>query len=240
MVYNNEFKIDLYFQKNYGLPAKPKGIKWNKPKNIIILLIFWWLSLIFFLIKQSKVNKEISQWEEAYQYRLNNWYKEFDKFYAKAEAAMDLKNKGMAKLGIVEEQLQEVKPFYIYGPKFDGYYRPISGGGYRSSRYEFTYIFFTEDQVLFYTRDLDLLQLDKKKESTQEYFYQDITSISTTTTSKEVKNTLEDNKSEEVETEAFVIIVPGDKVSLAYTGNETTNESVKGMKNLLRNKKMSK
>ena len=240
MIYNNEFSINKFFTKNYGLPAKPKAVTWKKPKNIIILLLFWWLSLIFFLIKNSKAKKEIEQWEAAYQYRSDNWRKEFDAFYKKAEAAMDLKNKGMQKLGIVEEQIIDVKPFYIYGPKHDGYYINYTDGTCRSSMYEYTYIFFTEDQVLFYTRDLNLLDLSKKKESTQEYFYQDITSISTSTVSKEVKNQLKEGKTEEVETEAFLIIVPGDKQSLAYTGNDLTNESVKGMKNLLRNKKMGR
>ncbi len=239
MVYNNEFSIDKYFQRNYGLPDKPNKIKLKLPKNFLIKILFWWVSLIIYMIKKAKNGKLIAQWEDAYQYRLNNWYKEFDKYYASSFTKMDLKNKAMSKLGIVEEQLKEVKPFYIYGPKFDGYYRQASDGSYRSSHYEYTYIFFTEDQVLFYTRDLNLLNPDKKKESTQEYFYQDITSISTTVNSTEVKNNIM-GKSEEIETESFVIIVPGDKINLAYTGNEETNNSVKGMKNLLRNKKMSK
>lgn len=239
MAYNNQFSMEKYFQNNYGLPKKPAQEKLNLPKNIIVLILFWWISVIVYLIKKSKRTKEIAEWDAAYNHRFNNWYKEFDAALKKAEDNMKLRESAMSKLGIVEEQLEEVKPFYIYGPKFDGYYRPIKSGGFRSSQYEYTYIFFTQDQVLFYTRSLDLLDPSKKKESTQEYFYQDITSISTSTLSKEVSNKLE-GKKEEVETEAFVIIVPGDKVNMAYTGNELTNESVKGMKNLLRNKKMSR
>lgn len=81
-----------------------------------------------------------------------------------------------------------------------------------------------------------ILEHQIEKESTQEYFYQDVTSVSTTTTTKDVTNKLEDNKKEEIEEEAFVFIILGDKQSFAYIGNDSTNESVKGMKNLLREK----
>ena len=39
MIYNNEFSINKFFTKNYGLPAKPKAVTWKKPKNIIVLLM---------------------------------------------------------------------------------------------------------------------------------------------------------------------------------------------------------
>ena len=75
MAYNNQFSMEKYFQNNYGLPKKPAQEKLNLPKNIIVLILFWWISVIVYLIKKSKRTKEIAEWDAAYNHRFNNWYK---------------------------------------------------------------------------------------------------------------------------------------------------------------------
>lgn len=241
MIYNNTFNINNYFATNYGLPDKPKKYKWVK-KNLLITILFCWIWIPLYFYKTSQANKAISDWEAAYQYRLNNWYKEYEKFYKKAFDDLHLYQSGLVKLGLVEDQVKAVKPFYVFGPTFDGYWRETTSGGYRSSKHEFTYIFFTDDQIYFYTRKLDLLDLNKKSESTLEFFFSDITSVGISTTSITPKNAGigADGKTQtkQIDQEQFVLVVPGDKINFAYTGNDQTAESINGMKHLIRQKKM--
>ena len=56
MTYNNTFSMDKYFQKNYGLPAKPAKYAFGK-KNFIVLILFCWIWIPLFIIMTAKSNK---------------------------------------------------------------------------------------------------------------------------------------------------------------------------------------
>ena len=79
---------------------------------------------------------------------------------------------------------------------------------------------------------------DGKSERTEEYFYKDITSFSTSSETEEVV-TVVDNKEvlNNKDSTRFSIVVPGDKLFCSMEQNEYTEDSIRGMKAMLRDKK---
>ena len=241
MDYNNQFSMDKYFQKNYGLPAKPKKYVFGK-KPFLILILLCWIWIPLFIIMTAQSNKKIKAWEDAWNYRRTNWPAEYDKALAAEVEKMKLYDSALNKLGLVADDpdLEEVKPFCMSGALFDGYWRSFKDGTYRTSMREYTYVVFKQEQVFFYRRVLNLLEPDRKKESTLEFFYSDITSVNISTESVTPKNAESDSgkdKADEIDIERVVLIVPGDKVSLAFEPGENAEESIKGMRTLFRERK---
>ena len=77
---------------------------------------------------------------------------------------------------------------------------------------------------------------DKKNESTDEFFYKDVTSFSTSSET-ETAHGLSDNKFE-VETNKFCMVVPGDKLFVSMDGVTDSEAIIQAMKQKLREKKM--
>lgn len=242
MVYNNQFSMDKYFENNYGLPKKPAKYVFGK-KSFLVLILFCWIWIPLAIIMTVKANNARKAWDEAYEYRRTNWWKEYEKAREKAIVDMKIKESAFKKLGIVEgdPDLDAVEPIFFYGPIFkgkDAYWRHSEAGDVRASKYECTYIVFKKEQILFYTNILNLCDTQKKKESTQEFFYSDITSvnISTESTTPDTAAT-GDKEAVEIDVEKVVLVVPGDKISMAFTPTEQGEESIKGMRNLIRERK---
>lgn len=239
MAYENNFTIGKYFEKNYGLGNKPGKFVFGKKSFLVLLLLFWfWIP--YAIIGTILANKKVKEWEEAYEYRRNNWYKEYEKFLAKTVKEYDVRGRALKKLGVLEDDpdLETVKPILIHGKKFDGYWRQATNGEYRTSRHEYTYIVFKQEQILLYTGIIDLLETDKKKESTLEFFYSDITSVNVSSVSITPKTAaIDGQKVEELEQEQFVLVVPGDKINFAFTADEETEKSINAMKALIRERK---
>ena len=110
-------------------------------------------------------------------------------------------------------------------------------------------MFFSETQVYLYQYTFNFDE-NGKKESSEEYFYKDVVNFSTTEESveKEVwitpkagclnRNPLPTLQRKEINTIRLSIIVPGDKMYCAANVEDDSFEtSIKGMKNLLREKK---
>ena len=77
---------------------------------------------------------------------------------------------------------------------------------------------------------------DKKREDTEEYFYQDVTAFVTKSQSEKAKNT--DGTTVDVETTKLGIVVPGTTLMVAVNDTDSTfRNSVKAMKFKLREKK---
>lgn len=255
----NQFNINDYFCKNYNLGNKPAVSKFSITfKKILILLVVTvggfvvypiagvaLLALFGFLfigLPMMKIGKEkaaADEWQNNYNYRKNNWDAEYDKFYNSVVNAFNPKEAGMRKLGLDDEMLNDcTAPFSIYGKKYDSYYRWGKDGVARTNHNEITWLFFSQDQVYIYTLNFKLTEKDKKTENTQEFFYSDIVSVSTGSTSVETNsNYAIDGSNTTVETEEFRLVVPGDKISFAFTSNEVVSQSVQGMKTLIRQKK---
>jgi len=253
---NNNFNINDYFTTNYNLGTKPSVAKFKlnfkkillllvslvlvvvfAPVGLVLTALFAFLFIALPLIKISKQKKAADEWQNNFNYRKNNWDAEFDKFFDAKLDKLSPKASAMSKLGVVEEDFC-ADPFSIYGKKYDSYYRTGKDGIARTNHNEITWLFFTQDQVLIYTVNFKLTE-EKKSENTQEFFYSDVVSVSTGSVSVDVaaSNAIDSANTSSVEAEEFRLVVPGDKISFAFTSNEQVSKSVQGMKNLIRTKK---
>lgn len=266
-----KLNLNQYFQTNYGLGKKPEKTKEQKKKDNRLLIIgilgaaagfAWWplflvgaLFIAIFAIKKASFSKKLKEWEDEYQYRENNWHKEFDQKLNEKINSLNIKQKALKRLNldetqvgmsekerkILEEKGQKVNanglpaPVQFRGVNYDNGWRRHDGK-YRTGNNYYTYIFFTDEQVLVYTVEFNMFN-DEITEKTREYFYQDITNFSTEEETKEVENK-DTTKNEKVKYETFKIIVPGDSYVVSIsTYNDETEQNIQAMKQLLRNKK---
>lgn len=117
---------------------------------------------------------------------------DFDRVRAKALKNLQ-DNRMLNKLGVDESELVQESQF-IYGlPPFtevgdkDLKFRKGNDGKMRFNPIKATAIGFTQERLLSYSCVLDLATGNPAREATDEYFYDDVVSISTETTSYEVK-----------------------------------------------------
>ena len=254
-----QFNIQRYFTNNFGLGKKPAVNKLKlKAAPVVIALvclvltfavhpacIIGTLLLGFYgaglpLMNKMKEQKAADEWTEKYNYCRDNWDAEYDKFLKQVVDNINPKKKGMDRLGIDEDQVKEVEPFAIRGNDWKTNWRRGKDGIYRTNGYELSWLYFSDTQIYIYTVKFKLSEPTKLTEDTQEFFYTDIVSVAVNTESTTLSGSSGDGKDESINTEAFRLVVPGDKLSFAFTSNEFINTSVNGMKNLIRQKKMTK
>ncbi|MBR2722042.1 MAG: hypothetical protein IKB75_04605 [Clostridia bacterium] len=162
------------------------------------------------------------------------------------------KDKAISKIGLDESEISLIAPVCIKGYLFDDKKAYAKCGKddklWRSSMFQVSWIFFSETQVYLYQYTFNFDE-NGKKESSEEYFYKDVVNFSSSEETVE-KVTWESKKgclgkpgplervTREVENVRLSIVVPGDKMYCAATVTDDSFEtSIKGMKNLLREKK---
>jgi len=182
--------------------------------------------------------------------------------------SMDFKKKAMAKIGLDESQVSEVAPIhfedYVFpedagsGSGSSGVLgavsRALSGppkswvqrgkdGVWRSSVYQISWIFFSATQVYVYQYTFNT-DTDEKKESTEEYFYKDITNFATVsdTVEKEYISKMSCTGSpvwarSQIAATRFRIAAAGGSLLCAMKQNDYTEKAIQGMKAKLREKK---
>lgn len=164
---------------------------------------------------------------------------------AKAKS-IDFRQKALNKIGLDESQVSEIEPVHFESYWFDEKKTLAKWGKdkeWRSSAYQVTWIFFSSSQIYVYQYTFNMDE-DGKKESTEEYFYKDITNFSTTTDTIEKwvldkvscngESTYARNN---VDANRFAIVVPGDKFYCSMDQNDYTERAIQGMKAKLREKK---
>lgn len=155
---------------------------------------------------------------------------------------LNLKNKALGKIGLDDDQVKEIPPIFLHGYNYDkdALTRVGSDGRSRSSKYDATWLFFSDTHVYMYAYTFDMTS-GSKKEKTEEYFYKDITNFSTSNESIEVtqfSGCKKDKVSKRmVEFSRFKLVVPGDKFFCSTTGVPDAEQSVSAMKQKLREKK---
>lgn len=242
----NKFTINDYFTANYGLPERPAEAKLGITfKHVLLcLLVIGIFIIIFRVIKFNKQKALINDWDNDYAYRRDNWDAEYDKFYDKTVAEMNVKEKAMQKIGIDADEVTEAEPFSIHGKQYDGFYRFCKDDNVRTENCQITWLFFSKDQVYTYDITFSLIPGRKKPvEKTLEFFYTDIVSVSTGTVSTELKKANNKGAEQEdynIEAQQFTLTVPGDKMRFAFTSTSEIDRSVQGMKNLIRARKTAK
>ncbi|MCD7827465.1 MAG: hypothetical protein LUG85_02880 [Clostridiales bacterium] len=175
---------------------------------------------------------------------------QYDKMVRDRISSMDFKTKALAKIGIDETEVQEIDPVH-----FEGAYLPdrkdnrrdtlsIKGkdGKMRSSEYMVTWLFFGDSQLFIYQYTLNMCS-ESFKEKTLDYFYKDITNLTTVSDSIErdiPKQSCTGRVSYQtimVDTTRFRVIVPGDDFACAALNGDYLDRAVQGMKAKLREKK---
>ena len=157
----------------------------------------------------------------------------------------DFKQKALNKMGLDESQVNEIEPVHFEGYLFEDGCDIIYGKDkvWRSSKYQVTWLFFSSSQIYLYQYTFNMNE-DGKKESTQEYFYEDITNF--TTSSETIERIVFDKVScsgkrtsvrKNIDYNIFAIVVPGDKLYCSMVQNDLSEKSIQGMKAKLREKK---
>ena len=161
---------------------------------------------------------------------------EFMQIVRNKRDSLDLYKKAINKIGIDEDELAEMPPVCFEGFFFkEAWAKKTKSGDFVSSCYQVSWIFFSSDQIYLY-QYIIYLDEDKKKESTEEYFYTDVTSFATRSETESAKNNA--GEKWEVETNKFAMIVPGATLTVAVEDSAGDfEEAIKRMKHKLREKK---
>ena len=150
--------------------------------------------------------------------------------------SLNLKRRALNKIGLDEDELREIPPIVFEGFTFkNAWSKRRANGSWVSSAYQVSWLFFSATEVYIYTYTMNMDE-DKKAESTEEYFYTDVTSFNSRTETEEAK----DNHGNKIEIESnkFCIVVPGATLSVALPDSTGDFESaIQGMKQKLREKK---
>ncbi len=150
--------------------------------------------------------------------------------------SLKLKEKALSKIGLDESEVSEIKPAMFEGFVFKkAFAKQRADGRYVSSSYQVAWVFFSSTQIYIYRHTFNMDE-DKKNESTDEFFYKDVTSFSTSSETETTRNI--GGQELEVETNKFCMVVPGDKLYVSMDGVEDSESIIKAMKHKLREKKM--
>ncbi len=148
-----------------------------------------------------------------------------------------LKQKALSKLGVDEDEVKEIEPIIIGGYDFDHFSMCKLGkdNRWRTNRYEAIYLFFSQNEVHCYSYDFYTTE-EKKTESTDVYFYKDIVSASTASSS--VKLTDDKGVQKDYEYESFKLTTAGGTaLNVSMRDVDEAQRSINAMRQLLRAKK---
>lgn len=163
---------------------------------------------------------------------------------------LDFKRKALDKIGLDESQIQEIAPLTMAGYLFDDDdLVKVEDGMAVSNRFSVTWIFFSATQMYTYKYIFDTTS-DSTWEYTNDFFYSDITCLSTVRRLKEQidavpkKGCLGGGGTEYVKhnytVDTMEIVVPGTSYSFSIRNAQTFESSVQAAKAMLREKKYMK
>ena len=148
------------------------------------------------------------------------------------------KSRALNKLGLDESEVKEVAPIVLYGYDFEGADKIKKGddGKWRSNIFKLVALFSSANELHGYTMRFNTLR-DAKTEGTEIFFYQDIVSVSTSSTAINAKL---DGKDITVNSEAFKLTTKGGtSITVCLDDANKYQGSFKAMRALLREKKQA-
>lgn len=161
--------------------------------------------------------------------------------------SLDTKSMALRKLGIDEEEVQEIAPVtfegYVFNDKVDNLVARATTNSWVSSEYMITWLFFGEREVFIYQYSFSMSS-DSKKENTMQYFYQDVTNF--TASSETYQKIVAESSGcmggaqymqASANADEFKIVVPGDTLRCSMTPTDSTDAAIRGMRNKLREMK---
>ena len=150
--------------------------------------------------------------------------------------SLNLRQKALNKIGLDEEEVSEISPAMFEGFVYkNAYAKQNASGQWVSSSYQVSWLFFSSTQIYIYRYTFNMDE-DKKQESTDEFFYKDVTSFSTSSETETAHGL--GNREIQVETNKFKMVVPGDSIFVSMDGVSNSEEIIQAMKQKLREKKM--
>lgn len=129
---------------------------------------------------------------------------EYSQMVIKKRDSLNLRQKALNKIGLDEDEVSEIPPAVFEGYVFkNAFAKKRANGNWVSSAYQVAWLFFSSTQIYVYRYTFNMDE-DKKTESTDEFFYKDVTSFSTSSET-ETAHGLGDSKFE-VETLSLIHI----------------------------------
>ena len=91
--------------------------------------------------------------------------------------SLNLRQKALSKIGLDEDEVSEIPPAVFEGYVFgNAFAKKRANGNWVSSSYQVAWLFFSSTQIYIYRYTFNMDE-DKKSESTDEFFYKDVTSF---------------------------------------------------------------
>ena len=147
----------------------------------------------------------------------------------------DIDKMAMRKLGVDEDEVNEIAPIVFHNYVVDGYDCAKKGKDdkWRTNVYSSTTLLFSEYEVHCYTYKFNTIK-EQKTEKTAVYFYKDIVSVSTS--SKTIRFEGEDK---DTEYECFELVTAGGTtLKVTLRDIEGAQRSINAMRQLLKQKKI--
>jgi hypothetical protein len=194
---------------------------------------------------QKKIIKYL--WTPGGCFSKNITDEEYDQFVQAKYAGLNLKQKALDKTGVDESQVNEIPPCEFKGWHYEenrdgkSLVRIKRGkdGVHRTSAYQGTWLFFSNEQVYVYQYTFNM-DGDSTKERTEEYFYKDITNFSTTAEDVETlapSGCFNKVQRDMARHDVFQLIVPGSSFLCDLSNLAEAEERIQAMKAKLREKK---
>lgn len=173
---------------------------------------------------------------------------EYQKRVADFCNGVNVKARAMAKIGLDESQISEIPPICLSSYVFDDdVYVKVENNIAVSSQYGISWIFFSATQMYTYNYIFDMTS-DNVWETTNDFFYQDITCF--TTQSKVVEKIVEESSGcifgkgnvfkRNYVVDTLKIVVPGSSYEVSMRDAGVQAESIQAAKNMLRERKFIK
>ena len=150
------------------------------------------------------------------------------------EHIQEMEQRALDKLGIDRDEVNEIDPIIIDGYNYDQctLYKKGKDGVWRTNVYRVIYLFFSQNEVHSYTYEFSTTE-DQKKDFTDVYFYQDIVSASTESSTATFKN-------QKIQYESFKLTTSGGtSLNVSTRDSGHVQRSISAMRQLLRAKKVS-
>ena len=159
---------------------------------------------------------------------------QYAKMVAKKRDSLKLRERALQSIGLDEDEINEIPPACFEGYHFkNSYWGRRADGIWVTSKYQVAWLFFSSTQLYIYNCIFDMTA-DGKEEETREFFYKDVTSLSTATKIEENKE-----KNTTIENSVFRLVVPGASIEVDLNGVKDSSSIIQAMKQKLREKKNS-
>jgi hypothetical protein len=158
----------------------------------------------------------------------------------------ELPPRALKKLALDDDEVKLIDPIIVGGYLLDSVGSGIrvkrgKDGKFRSSKYEGVVIFFAEQELHAYKYRVSLVKKDEISQRTDVYFYRDVVSVSTRSSSTSV-SVVGETKPQTVKAEVFTLTTSGGtdiECSMdASDDDDDVSRNIQGARQLVRNKKL--